>query len=569
MGTAALFAAEDPERKTPDPPRLFLPGDLERKLRFLILWRLIFISFLLLLTLFLEEKKAYFGFPFPFFLFYLLLVFQYLLSIIYTLWFTWRKAVLGNALFQLSLDGLFITVLFYLSGGIESIFSYLYFVFILAGANLLYRAGGLGCALFSWCSYSLIVLLQYGEVIPYYFARGERPGASSIYYVLYQMAMNGLGFFLFCYFGSLLGEQAKKQQSQITLQQKNIEQLEQLHRVMIENLEMGLLTLDAEDRILSINPAGERILGLRAEALMQKPFSSLFAPDPDRMPDRHADGERQEAVYRTPEGVPLTLGYSRYPVRKGEPLGIGTIVSFKDITRIKEMEEQVRQMDRLALMGKVAAGIAHEIRNPLASISGAIQVLKEDYREEDTGGRLLNIISRELTQLEGLINGFLTFSRPMRPSEKKQNVSQLILDTLELMKKEKDRDWGITWEVDVAPGLYSKISEGELSQILFNLVQNARQALTEKGEIRIRARMIQEDRGGKQIEIEVADNGCGIAEGDLEKIFDPFFTTKEKGTGLGLNIVQKIVSDYGGQLRVRSRLGEGTTVCLLLPAEEG
>jgi two-component system sensor histidine kinase PilS (NtrC family) len=248
--------------------------------------------------------------------------------------------------------------------------------------------------------------------------------------------------------------------------------------------------------------------------------------------------------------------------------GVGAILSFKDITQIKAMEERFRQVDRLALMGQMVAGFAHEVRNPLASISGSIQVLTDEIKGSESGERLLKIISREVNKLDTLLADFLTFARPAQTPVASFDLIELIHDTITLIKKNKKFPASIQWEVAVEPPLHLKIAKGEFSQVLWNLLINALQAVPDDGLIRIGARKQDTDPYRGWVEITVRDNGPGIPPNELAKVFEPFFTTKEKGTGLGLSVVQKIVSDHGGLIRVESPPGKGAEFILLFPGIE-
>ncbi|MEW6188394.1 MAG: ATP-binding protein [Thermodesulfobacteriota bacterium] len=545
---------------------IYLESGLSRKIRWLILWRLVFVSLLLILTVLLQEKEGYFSFPFSFFSFNVLIALQYFFSLVYILVMVWGKALRAIAMVQLVMDVLFVTAVVYVSGGIESLFSFLYFLIILAGGVLFFRWGGLLTALFVLVSYALLLLFQGAGVIPFYFGLPDLPAPVSRRYLYYQIIMNGLGFFFVGFLGSVFTEETRRQRSQIETQKKNIEQLEQLNRIVVENLEMGLLTLDHENKILSINQAGEKILGKKATELVRQPLETLF-PEAYSLPDggETSEGQRSEVSYSTPEGALMIIGYTQYRLKEGQAPGIGTIVSFKDISRIKTMEDHLRQVDRLALLGRMAAGIAHEVRNPLASISGSIQVLRDDYHGNETGERLLNIVSRELAKLDGLMNNFLAFTRGVQSSATRINVSELILETVDLMKKNREFPSSILWKLEITPDLFLKISASELSQVLFNLITNALQALAADGEILIRARELKTGLKDDTIEILIRDNGAGINETDQKKIFEPFYTTKSRGTGLGLSIVQKIVSDYDGRILLESRLGAGTTFTIQFP----
>lgn len=538
------------------------------KLRGLILWRLVFLSVLLLLTVILREQEKFFGFPSSFSPFYILIALQFSLSLVYLFLLLQEKAEKGSAVFQLAVDGLFVTAVVYLTGGIESLFSFLYFLVILAGGVLFYRSGGLWTAFYAFVAYASLLILQGSGLIPYYYGRPGRMPAFSHRYMLYLMVMNGIGFFFVGYLGSLFSEQTRRQQDQIEQQKKNIIRLEEWSRLVVENLDMGLLTLDRKRRVLTVNPAGEKILRRTADELIGRPLSDFFLLEGEEEKN-HFEGEEQrmETRYVCPDGSPLVIGFTLYKLREeaAKESDIGTIVSFKDISKIKDMEERLRRMDRLALMGRMAAGIAHEIRNPLASISGSLQLFREFVPDQGTGDRLLSIASRELSKLDQLINDFLTFSRPAQSPPQLLNVTELIEDTVELFKKNKELSPGIRLRVELEPDLLLKIPGGELSQVLWNLLTNALHALAGEGEISIQAAKVLTPEGGGHLEILIRDTGSGIPEEDLTHIFDPFFTTKEKGTGLGLCIVQKIVSDYGGRISVESRIGEGSTFSLQFP----
>ena len=284
-----------------------------RKTQWLILWRLVFISCFLLLTVILQEKGNNFLFPFPSSRFYFLIALQYFFSILYIVFLFWEQTVLGIAVIQLFLDGFFVTAVVYLTGGIESFFPYLYFLIILAGGVLFYRLGGILTALGMTLWYGLLLTLQGLGKIPFYYGRAVQPVPYSTNYFLYQILMHGLGFFLIGYLSGFFAEQAGKQRGQIEIQKKNIDQLEELNRVVIENLEFGLITLNDEDRIQSVNPAGEKILGRVSGELKDLPLIALF-PDMEKVlgPKGLPLGQRQEVSYLNTEGSEVTCGVFFY-----------------------------------------------------------------------------------------------------------------------------------------------------------------------------------------------------------------------------------------------------------------
>lgn len=544
----------------------YTEGDFLRKTQWFILWRLVFVSFFLLLTVLLQDKDAFILSPFSFSRLYLLVALQYLFSIVYILVLLSGRAVSWTAMVQLWVDGLFVTAVVYITGGVISFFPYLYFLVIVGGGVLFPRSGGLWTALYVSVLYGGLLAAQRWELFPLY-GGAPIPGTShSMGYPLYHIIMYGAGFFLVGYVSSLFAEQTVKQRSQIENQKKDIDQLEELNRMIIENLDFGLITLDHQNNIQSVNPAGEKILGQSHEQLIHQPLKKVIpALDEPLGAENPVRPDRLEIAYLGPRGEMIPIGCSLSSVAEDRPGGIGKILSFKDISKIKAMEDHLRQTDRLVLMGKMAAGIAHEIRNPLASISGSIQVLQDDIKDEKTGERLLKIIAREVTRLDALMDSFLTFARPVQENEARIDISELIPGTVELIKKNREVPFTITWNLDIAPNLIVTISPGEMSQVLWNILSNAVQAVSPAGHISIRAGKCRRGSAEDWIEMSIKDDGPGISEKDRTKIFDPFFTTKEQGIGLGLSIVQKIMAHRGGEIRIDSSEEKGAEFILFLP----
>jgi two-component system sensor histidine kinase PilS (NtrC family) len=540
--------------------------EILRKTQWLILWRLVFISIFLFLTVLLYEREHPPLSPFSFSRLLSAIAVQYVLSIVYIILLLGGRPAHWKAAIQLFFDGGFVTAVVYWTGGIESFFPYFYFLVILAGGTIFSRSGGLLTALFASLLYGAVLFVQGWNPLPIFFELSGPGALVTKNYLLYQLIMHGVGFFAVGYFSSILVEQTRKQWGQIEDQKKSIDQLEELNRIVIENLDIGLIALDFEHKIMNINPAGQIILGRSEKELKGQSLESLFQKEAWTVYTIETDlDNRREAPYITPKGSRKILGYSRTPVRGSGSQEIGEIVTFKDISQIKSLQEHLRKVDHLAVMGKMAAGIAHEIKNPLASISGSIQVLIADCRDEGSGERLLKIISREVARLDSLMNDFLALAKPAQAVESRQDISELILETVELIKKNQDFPPGIQWELDIKPHLLAEISGGEIAQVLWNLVMNALQAIEGEGRVRITARSFQDESKQEWLEIKIGDDGPGIPIHDQSKVFDPFFTTKDQGTGLGLSIVQKIIADRGGSIRVESAPGKGTEFVILFP----
>jgi two-component system sensor histidine kinase PilS (NtrC family) len=254
------------------------------------------------------------------------------------------------------------------------------------------------------------------------------------------------------------------------------------------------------------------------------------------------------------------LGVSTFPVMDQDGRSLGHGIIFQDITEIIIKAEHLHRMDRLACLGEMAAGLAHEIRNPLASISGAAQFLAEGDFISPEGRRLLDIIFRETSRLNRLTNSFLLYGRPTRESVEKVNTAAEVEEIIDLISRRRNLPQAEI-AVEIPDEAVLETEPNQLRQILVNLLLNAWQALPQQGGRISVSGMV--DNG--TLELKITDNGSGIGSNDLERIFNPFFTTKPDGTGLGLAIVQRLVHDLGGEIKAVSTPGRGTEFIMTLP----
>ncbi|MBE0605633.1 MAG: PAS domain-containing sensor histidine kinase, partial [Deltaproteobacteria bacterium] len=277
---------------------------------------------------------------------------------------------------------------------------------------------------------------------------------------------------------------------------------------------------------------------------------------------------RGEIRFLRADGTEVFLGFSTSPMKDAEGSSIGRVMIFQDLTPIRQMEERVRIADRLAGVGELAAGLAHEIRNPLASIAGSSQLLRESAASSGESATLLDIIGRESQRLNGLITDFLAYTGPSPRNTMRLDVAALLRDVAEAVRAGEARGKGV--EVELGP-LKALMVEGDgeqLKQVTWNLVRNAVQAAPAGGKVMIDG-FEQIRHGLRYVVVVVVDTGAGIAPGIVEKIFNPFFTTKEGGTGLGLSISQQIVHQHKGFIEVRQEPGKGCAFSVFLPAVSG
>jgi two-component system sensor histidine kinase PilS (NtrC family) len=364
---------------------------------------------------------------------------------------------------------------------------------------------------------------------------------------------------------------------------QDLEQLRTLHQRTVESLKSGLLTTDLDGRVTSFNQEAQRITGLsRAEALGRELEDVL--PGVERLrPGVHVrdPGARARMPFTGPDGHELHLGIGAYVLRDATDAPLGEVVIFQDVTEVVAMERELRRSERLAAVGELSASIAHEIRNPLAAISGSIQVMQgKGPASAAESQKLMGIVVREVDRLDRLISDFLQFARPGEPRIERVALAELVSEVLAMF--EASRPAAVSVEVALQDGLAVHADPGQLRQVLWNLLVNAAQAMPQGGAVRIETRASagrspQEGRSSGRMdedkpvwaEITVLDQGAGIPKEIVDRVFDPFFTTKAGGTGLGLAIVHRVIAEHHGVVRVeRGSRGFRTAIRLSLPRAE-
>lgn len=466
---------------------------------------------------------------------------------------------------QIIWDILFVTLLLMLTDGIASPYSFLYLLAIMSAGMLLNRQQALYTAALCLILYGAMVDLQYFGMLQEIGLSPEVAQQRGNVVIFYTLFLHLVGFVLTAIMGSHLAERAR-------LSEVNYAELKQLHSTIVENLESGLLTTTRDGLIRVFNPYVERMTGMTQLHAYGRPVKAVF-------PSLRADGvalEQQmqgEFYYRPPTGAPLTIGYTTMPFRnlKGETVGV--IVTLKDLTGFKQMELALKRSDRLAALGELSARMAHEIRNPLAAISGSVQLLSEHGSLRDHESRLLAIVLRESDRLNGLITDFLAYARPTPPRFERFNLYHLVKD-LQVLLMADNRFDKISLVLDLSEDLAAWADRGQLQQVLLNVLHNAAEAMPDGGEIKISADLQSGiDDAGRAFSLlclKIMDQGCGMDEATCQHLFEPFWTTKPAGTGLGLATVYRIVEGHGGMVQADPRDGGGTVMTLLLPMmEEG
>jgi two-component system sensor histidine kinase PilS (NtrC family) len=265
----------------------------------------------------------------------------------------------------------------------------------------------------------------------------------------------------------------------------------------------------------------------------------------------------------------MAVGMSLSFLRRGR----GAICSFQDLTDIKRMEERVRQGDRLAAIGRLAAGLAHEIRNPIGSIRGSVEVLRESLAPQGDDRRLMDIVLRESDRLDAIIRDFLQFSRPPHLVRVPTDLTGMLDEILLMLSNHgglQDADAPrVQMRRDAAePTVKADVDPAQMRQALWNLCLNAVEAMPQGGELRVGVRAVTPESGRAVVQVTVEDTGVGITAAELTQVFEPFYTTKPQGTGLGLAIAHRIVEDHGGEMQVQSEPYRGTRFTISLPVSE-
>jgi two-component system, NtrC family, sensor histidine kinase PilS len=480
------------------------------------------------------------------------------------------------AYLQLFFDVEAVTALIYLSGGVESIFSVLYTPVIISAAILLYRRGSLVIASVCTVSYGLLLDLQYFAWIDPLQVRsaGVQPRESGTYF--FTLLISTAGFYLVAYLCGYLAEEVQRSSRQIRENRRDFHKLEFLHRNILESLNSGLLTVSPSGHVLLSNMAAQGILALPSEQIDGRPFKTIFPTlDSRSWPSVEALDElgppnileRQELFYRRPAGEEICLGYTLSSLRKEDGKSWGWVFIFQDLTHVKAMEDHLKRMERMGFAGKIAAEIAHEIKNPLAAISGAVQMLQLDLSQETFHTKLMNILTREITRIDELVTNFLWLARGPQKSQSGKGVSVAgVVEEVvtELKAKGKlSNEHSIEIELECNPTFF--MDRNYLRQLLWHPMLNALEAMPEGGALTIHIADASQNRDRTETMIQISDTGCGISRELRERVFEPFYTTKSARGGLGLSIVFQLMQNVGGRIEIDPEALPGTTLSLFFP----
>lgn len=360
--------------------------------------------------------------------------------------------------------------------------------------------------------------------------------------------------------------------------EKEILDLKNFNESIIQSMEAGLLTVDLEGIVTSLNAGAVNILEYKPEEAVGKHITSILKPEQARgilsMPQKTGTlNYSRETELTTKTGRTISIGFTSTNRINNLNQKVGTIVSFRDISLLKQMQTEVIRMDRLVSLGVLASGIAHEIKNPLAGIKALAQACDEEFEEaDDPRKEYLKRIVRQVNRLDELLKTFFAYARPKPPDRRLHDLPEILREVYNLIQK-KMSITGVEYNEIVHAAIKPVMVDGQqVQQVFLNLLLNAIEAMEKGGNLTIEfwpdaeTVMPESAQTGRQyVRVDVTDTGEGIAKDHLETIFDPFFTTKPSGLGLGLSIVYRIIKEHGGELIVKSEKGKGTKFTIFLP----
>ncbi len=495
---------------------------------------------------------------------YVLTLVTYVLSLLYTVLYLARVSTRLQAAVQIFGDVAIVTGFVYVTGGLYSPFSFLYLPVIAVAALILPR-GGLLAAGLSSIAYGSMVDLMVFEIVPIPPNLVGRHLALPPSRVLVQLFINIVGFLVVALLVAYLSESVHRMASHLEIERRRSQRAEALADHVLRSISAGMMALDSRGTILQANPAAAKILGVGSpESLQGRPVEEVFPLGQTRW-GLLLSRARFRAVSRLEDHLEPSgeeLGLTVGPLTDEHGAQAGFVISFQTLSEVRRAAERRRQQERMAALGEMAARMAHEIRNPLASISGAAQVLAT---EEGSGGksrRLLDIVVRESRRLSQVLQDFLQFARPGAEAKRDVRISSLVEECLALLKTSPDFREDHRVEVRIPPDLTLPADENLLRQVVWNLARNALQAMPQGGSLLVEAQV---EAGGDWVTLRFTDTGEGVPEEILARAFEPFVTGRPDGTGLGLAVVYAAVTEHGGSVEIEPGNHAGTQVVVRLP----
>ncbi len=434
----------------------------------------------------------------------------------------------------------------FLTAGVESPFSFVYLLAIIGASVLLFRRGAIVTAILSAVSYvSIVAVVNVGLFTP----GGMK--AHSLRQLGFDVISQLLAQGFIAVLAGYVAEQLSRTGGQLSARERDLRELATLQLQIVTAMPSGLLTCDLQGQVNFVNPAAEAILG-PMEVLTNQRIDDLL-PDIRRIKPHT---RRNELTVETANGERI-LGLTVTPLDRTEQ---SLLVVFQDLTQLRRLENELHRMDDLANLGRLSATLAHEVRNPLASMRGAAQMLVGDSKPGSSDERLAKLIVRESDRLAALVDDYLRLARPPPPTRVRRALDGIVRETVEMLRA--DPEFAMTPIETRLDEVTADVDEGQLKQVLINLLRNAVTVSAENDRVAVVLKA-----ADNQAVLEVWDSAGSIDPQDHERIFEPFYTTHEHGTGLGLPTVRTIVQAHGGTISVASARATGTTFTIRFPLQ--
>jgi two-component system sensor histidine kinase PilS (NtrC family) len=504
----------------------------------------------------------------------MVVILWYIVSLFFLIYNQLSRDYLLQAYLQIFSDLVIITAILHVTGDLESNYVSLYLVAIILASTLLPRGRAFLVAAVSFVFMGAVLELAYlpslyPEVTDQYPAFRFLATSSTLPVDLkglqVKIGASLFGFFAVAYLASHLAESLRKAGAELRDKSGQVASLQAINENIIQSMREGLLSTGLDGTISELNPAGAAILGRRREEIRGKPIGSIFS-------DLQVEGRftldpttslpRQEITYQHPRGEHRILGVSVSPLVVPESGMAGYVYNFQDLTEEKRREAEYRAKDRMASLGRMAAGIAHEIRNPLASIAGSVKLLQSLADLDEDQAKLISIVSQESERLNKLVSDFLLYYRDQRLEFRPVDLVNLLEETLLLV--EHHPQFGPQCRVErrfPRHAVTISADADKLRQVFWNICDNSLKAMPKGGTVTAQI----EELGNERLRVTLGDTGIGFTEAQVEELFEPFYSGFSEGTGLGLAIVYQIIQGHQGAIRVESKPGKGARFLIELP----